>query len=174
MTSSTLLKELRSILTTGFWQWDVRGPSHLPPGAWLRRVAATGTPLDTFDPTYIHPLLALSVYRGRFAADAADAVRTEHMRLVDAQMTFAGGCRYWSEALDITTQEAAKWFYIFTPPTCVVPLEMRHVAGLLDGMRGELFAALGLPPLPTWAPGDWPDACVRPRFWTEEVRKRNG
>lgn len=170
MTSHQLLKELRSILATGFWQWDIRGPSHLPPGAWLRRVATTGTPLDTFDPTFIHPLLAISVYRGRFAADS---VRTEHMRLVEAQMTFAGGCRYWGEALDITPQEAAKWFYVFTPPLSVPPKEMRHVAGLLDTMRGELFAALGLPQLPTWPAGDNIGlACIRPKFWTEEVRKR--
>jgi len=174
VTPNTVYTELKAILATGFWQWDLRGVTHLPPGYWLRRTHATGTPLDMFDPVAIHPLLALSTYRGRFAADS---LRSEFVRVAEAQAKFLDALRYWSEALDVTRGEAAKWFYVFTPPLCRVPREMLHVADLLDDRRERLFPKLGLDPmgvsrmlLSTTLPAA--PSAVRPNFWTEEVKLR--
>lgn len=174
MTNQKLVQELGRILATGFWQWDMRGVSHLPPGAWLRRTHATGTPLDMFQPEFIHPLLALATYRGRFAADS---LRSEFTRVAEAQATFEAALQYWSEALDITRGEAAKWFYVFTPPLCPIPREMIWVADLLDRRREDVWAKLGLQPtqlsalLLAASPPYHPNA-VRSEFWSREVRLR--
>jgi len=174
VTPARIVKELRLLIATGFWEWDQRAVSHLPPGAWLRRTAATGTVLDGFDPTYIHPLLALSVYRGR--ADASEE-RSRFMQVAAAQATFLNALTFWGQALNMTRGEAAQWFYVFTPPVGLIPREMVALAERLDDRRQEVWDKLGLRTevLTTnllALDRDWPPTATRPNFWTQEVKLR--
>lgn len=178
MNRSRFVADMRSLFASGFFEWDVKPLTHLPPGLWVKRLCATGTVLDMFHPEYIHPLHLLSVRAGRFALGDE---RTQYARVVKAQMTFLNALQFWGEALDIPRGEVAKWYWKLTPPaTPEPPAEMRFVADLLLVQQESLWASIGLPqsalddtlkaigdPTKTYGP-----ATYRPRFWTEEVRLR--
>jgi hypothetical protein len=108
---------LTSLIARGWYAWDVKSradlPHNLPAGAWLKRLANTGTVIDVAQPIAIHPLEALAVEYGRFGDNGE---RTNWNQFETARLTFNNFCTYVSQALGLRrVGVAASWFWKFTP-----------------------------------------------------------